>query len=97
MSDQELQTILGTGNSPLIDMSQITDLLSIIIIPSIVLTLILCVYAITMSIVRIRSQKATIDMQKDIKAIRELLELHYRPPVPVQNPAPVDIKQEKTA
>ena len=77
--------------------SSITDMLPAILVVSIIITVIFGVFAVVITISRIRSQIATVDMQKDIKAIRELLERQSQPPKPDNTQVPQDTARENTA
>ena len=77
--------------------SFLTDMLPAILVVSIIITVIFGVFAVVLTISRIRSQIATVDMQKDIKAIRELLERQSQPPKPDNTQVPQDTARENTA
>ena len=77
--------------------SSITDMLPAILVVSIIITVIFGVFVAVITISRIRSQIATVDMQKDIKAIRELLERQSQPPKPDNTQVPQDTARENTA
>ena len=77
--------------------SFLTDMLPAILVVSIIITVIFGVFVAVITISRIRSQIATVDMQKDIKAIRELLEGQSQPPKPDNTQVPQDTARENTA
>ena len=77
--------------------SFLTDMLPAILVVSIIITVIFGVFAVVLTISRIRSQIATEAMQKDIKAIRELLERQPLPPKPDNTQVPQDTARENTA
>ena len=76
--------------------SFLTDMLPAILVVSIIITVIFGVFAVVLTISRIRSQIATVDMQKDIKAIRELLEKQSRSPRIDNIQVPQDTPQENS-
>ena len=97
-----LQELLGDGatdvTNPLAGLdSMLTDILPTILVVSIVIMSIIGILAIILTISRIRSQVATVAMQKDVKAIRELLERQSQPPKPDNTQAPQDTARENTA
>lgn len=77
--------------------SFLTDMLPAILVVSIIITVIFGVFAVVITISRIRSQIATVAMQKDIKAIRELLEKQSRSPRIHNIQVPRDTARENTA
>ena len=77
--------------------SFLTDMLPAILLVSIIITVIFGVFAVVLTISRIRSQIATVAMQKDTKAIRELLERQPLPPKPDNTQVPQDTARENTA
>lgn len=77
--------------------SSITDMLPAILIVSVIITVIFGIFAVVTTISRIRSQIATVAMQKDIKAIRELLEKQSRSPRIDNIQVPHDTAGENTA
>ena len=77
--------------------SFLTDMLPAILVVSIIITVIFGVFAVVLTISRIRSQIATVDMQKDIKAIRELLEKQSQSPRIDNIQVPQDTARENTA
>ena len=77
--------------------SFLTDMLPAILVVSIIITVIFGVFAVVITISRIRSQIATVAMQKDIKAIRELLEKQSQPPRIDNIQVPRDTARENTA
>ena len=77
--------------------SFLTDMLPAILVVSIIITVIFGVFAVVLTISRIRSQIATVAMQKDIKAIRELLERQSQPPKLDNTQVPQDTARENTA
>ena len=77
--------------------SFLTDMLPAILVVSIIITVIFGVFAVVITISRIRSQIATVAMQKDIKAIRELLEKQSRSPRIDNIQVPHDTARENTA
>ena len=77
--------------------SFLTDMLPAILVVSIIITVIFGVFAVVLTISRIRSQIATVAMQKDVKAIRELLERQPLPPKPDNTQVPQDTARENTA
>ena len=77
--------------------SSITDMLPAILVVSIIITVIFGVFAVMLTISRIRSQIATEAMQKDIKAVRELLEKQSRSPRIDNIQVPHDTARENTA
>ena len=77
--------------------SSITDMLPAILVVSIIITVIFGVFAVVLTISRIRSQIATEAMQKDIKAVRELLEKQSRSPRIDNIQVPHDTARENTA
>ena len=97
-----LQELLGDGatdvTNPLAGLdSMLTDTLPTILVVSIVVMSIIGILAIILTISRIRSQVATVAMQKDVKAIRELLERQPLPPKPDNIQVPQDTARENTA
>ena len=97
-----LQELLGDGatdvTNPLAGLdSMLTDTLPTILVVSIVVMSIIGILAIILTISRIRSQVATVAMQKDVKAIRELLERRSQPPKPDNTQVPQDTARENTA
>ena len=77
--------------------SFLTDMLPAILVVSIIITVIFGVFAVVLTISRIRSQIATEAMQKDIKAVRELLEKQSRSPRIDNIQVPHDTARENTA
>ena len=77
--------------------SFLTDMLPAILVVSIIITVIFGVFAVVLTISRIRSQIATVDMQKDIKAIRELLEKQSQSSRIHNIQVPRDTARENTA
>ena len=77
--------------------SSITDMLPAILVVSVIITVIFGIFAVVLTISRIRSQIATEAMQKDIKAIRELLEKQSRSPRIDNIQVPHDTAGENTA
>ena len=77
--------------------SFLTDMLPAILVVSIIITVIFGVFVAVITISRIRSQIATVDMQKDIKAIRELLEKQSQSPRIDNIQVPHDTARENTA
>ena len=77
--------------------SFLTDMLPAILVVSIIITVIFGVFVAVLTISRIRSQIATVDMQKDIKAIRELLEKQSQSPRIDNIQVPQDTARENTA
>ena len=77
--------------------SFLTDMLPAILVVSIIITVIFGIFAVVLTISRIRSQIATVAMQKDIKAIRELLEKQAQPPKTDNIQIPQDTARENTA
>ena len=77
--------------------SFLTDMLPAILVVSIIITVIFGIFAVVITISRIRSQIATEAMQKDIKAIRELLEKQSRSPRIDNIQVPHDTARENTA
>ena len=77
--------------------SSITDMLPAILVVSIIITVIFGILAVVITVSRIRSQIATEPMQKDIKAIRELLEKQSRSPRIDNIQVPHDTAGENTA
>ena len=96
---QELVNDGTTGaTSPLAGIdSFLTDMLPAILVVSIIITVIFGVFAVVLTISRIRSQIATVDMQKDIKAIRELLEKQSQSSRIHNIQVPRDTARENTA
>ena len=97
-----LQELVNDGSagttSPLAGIdSSITDMLPAILVVSIIITVIFGVFAVVITISRIRSQIATVDMQKDIKAVRELLEKQSRSPRIDNIQVPHDTARENAA
>ena len=97
-----LQELVNDGSagttSPLAGIdSFLTDMLPAILVVSIIITVIFGVFAVVLTISRIRSQIATVAMQKDIKAIRELLEKQSRSPRIDNIQVPRDTARENTA
>ena len=97
-----LQELLGDGatdaTNPLAGLdSMLTDTLPTILVVSIVVMSIIGILAIILTISRIRSQIATEAMQKDIKAVRELLEKQSRSPRIDNIQVPHDTARENTA
>ncbi len=70
----DLETSLGQGIAPNIDLSMLAPLLMTSLIVTGVLSLLFLIYIIFNSVRRYKVEKATIDMQKDIRLIRELME-----------------------
>lgn len=70
----DLETSLGQGIAPNIDLSMLAPLLMTSLVVTGVLSLLFLIYIIFNSIRRYKVEKATIDMQKDIRLIRELME-----------------------
>ena len=77
--------------------SFLTDMLPAILVVSIIITVIFGVFAVVITISRIRSQIATEAMQKDIKAIRELLEKQSQSSRIDNIQVPQDTARENTA
>ncbi|HCH34264.1 MAG: hypothetical protein UY35_C0006G0027 [Candidatus Saccharibacteria bacterium GW2011_GWC2_48_9] len=83
-----IETGLGQGTIPDIDLSSLTPILSASLVVTLVLTVLLVVYAIYSTARRRKVERATINMQKDIRIIRELMEkqgsnaLQAIPPTP---------------
>ena len=77
--------------------SFLTDMLPAILVVSIIITVIFGVFVAVITISRIRSQIATVDMQKDIKAIRELLEKQSQSSRIDNIQVPQDTARENTA
>lgn len=88
---QDMESLLsgGTTTSPLAGLDQLSSLLPAILFLSVVATILISVFAVILVVYRVRSQKATVQMQKDIKAIRELLERVSAPPVDITPQTPV--------
>ena len=101
-NSEVLQELINDGSagttSPLAGIdSSITDMLPAILVVPIIITVIFGVFAVMLTISRIRSQIATEAMQKDIKAIRELLEKQSRSPRIDNIQVPHDTARENTA
>ena len=99
---QVLRELVDDGSaattSPLASIdSFLTDMLPAILVVSIIITVIFGVFAVVLTISRIRSQIATEAMQKDIKAVRELLEKQSRSPRIDNIQVPHDTARENTA
>lgn len=87
MEQQELlQELLGEGGAaaanPLAGLNQLTEMLPVLLAVSIVGLVIIGTFAVILTISRIRSQMATVAMQKDVRAIRDLLERQLVPTTP---------------
>lgn len=91
-----IETSLGQGTIPDIDLSALTPILSASLVVTLVLTVLLVVYAIYSTARRRKVERATINMQKDIRIIRELMEkqgssaLQVIPPTPPLHNKPTD-------
>lgn len=91
MNPESLQQLLDENSvssvaDPLAGINQLTALLPVILIASVVIMAAIGIFAVISTISRIRSQAATVAMQKDIKAIRELLETQTH--APTRQPLP---------
>lgn len=91
MNPESLQQLLDENGvsgvtDPFAGINQLTALLPVILIASVVIMVLIGIFAVISTISRIRSQAATVAMQKDIKAIRELLEAQTR--TPARQPVP---------
>ena len=75
MTEQLLQDFMKTDAeaSPLSASTKFNDLLPTLMIWSVVVLVIVVLFIIVLTVSRIRSHMATVAMQKDIRAIRELL------------------------
>lgn len=84
MDTQSIQDIIGAQDTPVLTsgLSQFSDIL---IFWSVVGLVIMVIFMIVLTASRIRSHVATVAMQKDIRAIREILEKHNRTAVPTVN------------
>ena len=99
MEQQELlQELLGEGGAaaanPLAGLNQLTEMLPVLLAVSIVGLVVIGVFAVILTISRIRSQMATVAMQKDVKAIRNLLEQQLAPTAPTPQPPLEHASQE---
>lgn len=92
-----LRENLGQGTIvPDIDLSALAPVLSASLVVTLVLTVLLVVYAIYSATRRRKVERATINMQKDIRIIRELMEkqgssvFQTIPPTPPLHNKPTD-------
>lgn len=92
-----IETGLGQGTPvPDIDLSALTPVLSASLVVTLVLSAFLIVYAIYSAARRRKVERATINMQKDIRIIRELMEkqgssvFQTIPPTPALHNKPTD-------
>ena len=76
MNEQFFQDLLQTNGeaSPFAGLTKLNDILPTLMTWSVVILVITVLFMIIMTVSRMRSQAATVAMQKDIRLIRQLLE-----------------------
>lgn len=83
--------------NPLTGINQLNELLSTVIIGMVISLGVALIFMIVLTVIRIRSQMATVAMQKDIQAIRQLLEQRTQPPATPSTDATIRPVEEKGA
>lgn len=83
--------------NPLAGINQLTELLSTVIIGMVIGLVVALIFMIILTVIRIRSQMATVAMQKDIQAIRQLLEQQTQSPAAPSSDAEIRPVEEKAA
>lgn len=86
---EELTQLLGEGGEALDPFAGIRDMLPMLSVGFLIITSIVVLTLVIMAIGRFRSQRATVEMQKDIRIIRELMERRH-----VNTPAPAELGRD---